>query len=274
MDRDDCVLFVNSTPAYYYILPLFFRLLRRYAPSLKWAVILATEEPWHPVCQEVSKKFGVELLTIPQASKGFLESRLATLEHLLSRFTYCFPLQEDFLLEMPMDRDAFVALFSALDRNPLVASARCMPCPGPSVKAPVHSEFPGWKTLGKTTDQYGFTFQATLWRTVAAAEWYGQICATLDGICSKEAENAAARRKTIELTENLAENPNGQHEFWAWSAEKNYEHLAFERAGPQPNAVYLSPFPYRPTAIVRGRLEPWAEELARREGVPIQLLPQ
>ena len=269
MDRDDCVLFVNSTPAYYYILPLFFSLLRRYAPALKWAVILATEEPWHPVCQEVSKKFGVELLTIPQESKGFLESRLATLELLESRFTYCFPLQEDFLLEMPMDHGAFAALFKAMDGSPTVASARCMPCPGPGAKAACRSGFPGWKILGRETDQYGFTFQATLWRTAAAAQWYEWICATLDAICSKEADDAIARRKAIELTENLAENPNGQHGFWLWSAAKNYEHLAFERAGPQPNAVYLSPFPYRPTAIVRGQLEPWAEELARREGVPL-----
>jgi hypothetical protein len=28
----------------------------------------------------------------------------------------------------------------------------------------------------------------------------------------------------------------------------------------------LCPWPYRPTAIVKGRLEPWAEELGRREG--------
>jgi hypothetical protein len=33
--------------------------------------------------------------------------------------------------------------------------------------------------------------------------------------------------------------------------------------------VYLSPWPYRPTAIVHGRLEPWAAELGLREGVPL-----
>jgi hypothetical protein len=33
--------------------------------------------------------------------------------------------------------------------------------------------------------------------------------------------------------------------------------------------VYLSPWPYRPTAIVQGRLEPWAAELGKREGVPL-----
>ena len=54
-------------------------------------------------------------------------------------------------------------------------------------------------------------------------------------------------------------------EFWKWSVEKKYGHIAFERAGPWKNAVFLSPFPYRPTAIVRGELEAWARELMERE---------
>jgi hypothetical protein len=48
-------------------------------------------------------------------------------------------------------------------------------------------------------------------------------------------------------------------------------HVGWKRAGPWSNAVYMSPWPYRPTAIVQGRLEPWAAELGKREGVPIAL---
>ena len=47
MDRTDVAILVNSTPAYYYILPLFFTMLRRYAPDLEWPVYLATEELEH-----------------------------------------------------------------------------------------------------------------------------------------------------------------------------------------------------------------------------------
>jgi hypothetical protein len=43
-------------------------------------------------------------------------------------------------------------------------------------------------------------------------------------------------------------------------------HLAWPREGAHPNAVYLCPWPYRPTAVVRGLFESWANELAKREG--------
>jgi hypothetical protein len=45
-------------------------------------------------------------------------------------------------------------------------------------------------------------------------------------------------------------------------------HLAYKRLGKWSNAVYLCPWPYRPTAIVRGKVEPFAEELFKREGIP------
>jgi hypothetical protein len=49
MDRTDVAILVNSTPTYYYILPLFFTMLRRYAPDLQWPIYLATEELDHEV---------------------------------------------------------------------------------------------------------------------------------------------------------------------------------------------------------------------------------
>jgi hypothetical protein len=65
MDRTDVVILVNSTPKYYYILELFFGMLRRYAADLKWDIVLATEMPNHPECKLVEKKYGVKILQIP-----------------------------------------------------------------------------------------------------------------------------------------------------------------------------------------------------------------
>ena len=264
MDRKDVVILVNSTPTYYFILPTFFVMLRRYAPTLLWPIVLATEEPEHPVCQEVAKEHGVELLTLPKDKAGFLESRLAALNLLKDRFTYCFPLQDDFLLEMPMNAAAFQTLLKSMDATPSIVSARCMPCPGPKMPGPCFTELPGWKALDRAHDEYGFVFQATMWRTEACFEWYEQICKKLEEVCPK-ATSIPQERKKIEISANIAENSTGQREFWKWSAAKKYGHIAWERAGPWKNAVYLSPFPYRPTAIVRGQVEPWAVELMARE---------
>ena len=264
MDRKDVVLLVNSTPKYYYILPLFFTLLRRYAPTLEWPVVLATEEPDHPVCQKVRDDHSVELLVLEAADAGFLESRLASLRNLKGRYKYVFPLQDDFLLEMGMNVNTFEALLKSMDALPNIVSARCMPCPGPKIPDNSFVELPGWKMLDREYDEYGFVFQATLWRTEACYEWYERICRRLEAVCPKDSTPAEERRR-VEISANIAENPVGQKEFWKWSAEKKYGHIAWNRVGPWKNAVYLSPFPYRPTAIVRGKLEEWAKELMERE---------
>ncbi len=258
------VILVNSTPTYYYILPLFFTMLRRYAPGLQWAIVLATEEPEHLLCQQVKGDHGIELLTLDKAEAGFLESRKAALRVLKERYKYVFPLQDDFLLEMPMNGEAFRVLLEALDNTVSIVSARCMPCPGPKTPGKCFKELPGWKPLLKKMDEMGFVFQATLWKTMACYEWYERICKCLEARCPM-ATTTSSERKRVEISANIAENSIGQAEFWNWTEEKKYGHIAWERLGSWKNAVYLSPFPYRPTAIVCGKMESWANELMERE---------
>jgi hypothetical protein len=261
MDRTDVAVLVNSTPAYYYILPFFFGMLRRYAPNLKWAVFLATEVPNDPMCIRMRDEHGVQLLTIPTSDAGFLESRRAALEQ-LGKYKYCFPLQDDFILEAAMDADAITAVLDMLDFNMNFVSARLMPCPGPIASDP--DVAPGWKLLTRA-DPYGFVFQATLWKTEACLKWYMHICNALEAAAPKAFTEPGLRRQ-IEISQNIAENSQGQSEFWGLTERARWQHIAWVRKGPQPNAVYLSPFPCRPTAIVRGYFEEWAKELARREG--------
>ena len=45
--------------------------------------------------------------------------------------------------------------------------------------------------------------------------------------------------------------------------------IGWKRAYTAPNAVYHSPFPYSPTAVVQGVLQSWAKDLLEREGFPI-----
>jgi hypothetical protein len=151
-----------------------------------------------------------------------------------------------------------------------VASVRLMPSPGPQKQ---QSEKAAWWDLDARHDTYGFTFQATLWRLDSCLAWYELL--------SRELERAWPRATTppttrihAEVRLNFAENHDGQILFWKLFAERGEKHMAWVREGPWSNAVYRCPWPYRPTAIVRGKLEPWAKELCEREGfleVPGQL---
>jgi hypothetical protein len=265
MNRTDICVVINSTPKYYYLLPFMVGMLRRYAPNLKWPIYLVTENPTHTICEELRDTYGITILSIPDSKSGFLESRKAGLEPLLERYTYCLPLQDDFILEMPMLSEEITRLTDFLDAHPKTVSARMMPCPGPKAGSGFGSWLLGWTRLTEEADEYAFVYQATLWSTKALYIWYTTICDTLEASYPKETTDPK-RRRNAEITLNIAENFIGRKEFWALTKKEGWEHIAWDRKGPWPNAVYLSPFPYRPTAVVRGQLEPWAVELAKREG--------
>jgi hypothetical protein len=268
-----CVYLVNSTPKYYYMLPLHFQLLERYGSPFTRSLkkVLATEVPDHPICREVAEKYGVRILSLKMEEAGFLDSRAAALKALEAegRWDFVLPMQEDFLLDR---RDAGdwiegVAL-STLSLNATgVASIRLMPCPGP--KGPQLQGYDSLAEITPRTDEYGFVFQATLWRLDACAAWYKALCEKLEANWPR-ATTDPRKRIEVEVRANFAENAEGQRFFWEFFAERGQCHIGYKRAGPWSNAVYLCPWPYRPTAIVKGRLETWAEEMGRREGLPLK----
>jgi len=251
---------VNSTPKYYGLLPLHFTLVKRYC-DMPMTLFFATEVPDHPICTEI-QKMGVQLIPIPFEESGFLESRVAALKVLYDiGYHHVLPMQEDFLLEGRVMREVVQRAAEMLDMYTDLASVRLMPSPGPLTKTS-----DTWAPLVKGLDTYGFTFQATLWQTWDCLEFYRRVCDVLEQDYPK-ATTAPEKRRHAEIRTNLAENVTGQSIFW--SLEKR--HLAWKRAGSWSNAVYLCPWPYRPTAIVQGVLEPWAIELGKREGVPLSM---
>jgi hypothetical protein len=267
--RNRLAILVNSTPKYYYLLPLFVELLYRYGGILQMPdVVLATEVPDHPAIKALKAAHeDLIVLQIPVAEAGFLDSRAAALRILRAggEYDYVLPLQEDFLLDRAPDWQAIdLAVLPYLEKGD-VASVRLMPCPGPQRR---QSDKAAWWELDRGADTYGFTFQATVWRLDACADFYAAMCERLERMAPR-ATTPPARRIELEVRANFAENADGQRFFWEFFAARGQRHLAWRRAGPWPNAVYLCPWPYRPTAIVRGRLEDWARDLAKREGVPL-----
>ena len=255
-NQNSIAYLINSTPKYYYILELHLVLLKRYAPSLKWPIYLATEEPEHPICKLVSEKYDVKLLILEKENSSFLTSRKRALEILPSNITRVFPIQEDFLLERSTDMSAIDESISLLNSDDNLVAVRYMPCPGPNEKNRVYKN--SWVEISEKNDTYGFCFQATLWKREFLQVWYSRIV-------SKCEEYGSIDKKRLEVDINIAENADGQKLFY--SLFKDYKQIGWVRAHRWPNAVYMSPWPYRPTAIVRGALQPFAKELAEREGV-------
>ncbi len=268
MNSEEIAYLINTTPKYFYLLPLHIGLIRRYAPSLKWRIFLATEVPEHPICVALEKE-GVEILTLRKEKSGFLMSRAAALEMLPPEIEYVLPMQEDFLLDRCPDDIVLQKCCTVFSNHKNVSSIRLMPCPGPSEKDEFYFDesFISLKKLVPENDPYMFTFQATLWRKEEITKWYLRLCEQFESDYPNTMSEE--ERRIAEIRSNYAENARGQGYFKEWLCTNGKVHLAWKRVHKFPNAVYLSPWPYRPTAVVGGKLESWAIELGKREGFPL-----
>ena len=264
MDRQDVCILINSTPKYFYLLPLQLTMLRRYAPMLKWPVYFATEVPEDPVAKQLEKEFDVTIIALEKKDSGFLESRLSALQKLPSSIAYVLPLQEDFLLDRAPDKKNLSDALFILDTDRSVSSLRLMPCPGPHESDELYVKDKPWRILGEK-NLYTFTYQATMWRRMDLIAYFKGLLASIAKDFGKRPE---ADKKYLALTSNIGENNYGQKILRTLLPD--VLHLCWPRSHSNPNAVYLSPWPYRPTAVVRGKLEPFAEELFRREGVKFE----
>jgi hypothetical protein len=262
MNRGNACILINSTPRYFDVLRLQVLMMRRYSPEMRWPIFLATEVPDHPIVLELEKEFGIQVLPLEASESGFLECRLASLEKLPFNFQVVLPLQEDFLLDRPASFADLEQALSILEEDDSVSSLRLMPCPGPSSDDLDYSLKP-WKILGHD-DFYWFTFQATLWRRKPLLAYFQELLAEI-GLKFPTA-TTPAEKKRIALDMNAAESDFGQSLLRQLSGDQL--HLAWPRAGEWPNAVYLCPWPYRPTAVVKGKLMDFARELFKREGLP------
>jgi hypothetical protein len=115
-------------------------------------------------------------------------------------------------------------------------------------------------------DNYLFSFQATLWRKDSCLTYYTSIT---DKIANKGFDEE--KQNFIEVKINIAENSDGQKLYSYIFKDKKT--LGYVREHKYPNAVYISPWPYRPTAIVKGKLQQFAKELAEREGFNLKSVP-
>jgi hypothetical protein len=267
MERQDVAYFVNSTPKYFYLLPLHFTLVKRYATKMKWPQYMMTEISNHPILEDISKNLGIKILPIPEKEQFFLESRVAACKALSPSINYVLPIQEDFLLGGRIDERVIEEALDVMDKNPDIVSVRLMPCPGPkngSLRYKSSSFF-------ILDEDFMFTFQATLWRKDAYQVYLSSLLEIPEEAFHLKypgnVQNEQEKKKFLQVDFNIAENTFGQRKLREVLGSKI--HLAWPRAHPNPNAVMLCPWPYRPTAVEKGKLGEWVYEFAKREGFPI-----
>ena len=241
--------------------------IRRYAKELiDIPIFLATEMlPSDPVVSRVLKQNNVHLLSLPLSESDFLESRVAAFNYLPAEYDIVLPLQEDFWLDRRPDYAALDEAIHILRDDQAVQSIRLMPSPGPHESDMVYNGKRRWRILTER-DTYRFTFQATLWKR---APYMAFLEAVIDAGKAEFAMSPLKRNGWSKfcVRVNIAENASGQARFKELCMRSpKMVHLSVQREHKGSNAVFLCPWPYRPTAVVQGSLEPWAKEFMEREG--------
>jgi hypothetical protein len=259
-----CIL-INTTPKYMPLVEVQITSIRRYAPELTYIpVFLATEmTPASPVVDRILNLPNVHYIKLEESESGFIESRIAAVNYIPNEYEIVLPLQDDFWLDRAPNYNKLREAIEIFIRDIRVKSIRLMPSPGPVDTDPVYSE--GWRIL-TPDDPYKFTFQATMWRRTP----YVQFLAAVLSYARKDFQLNESEWSKYCVRVNVAENRKGQEVFMNTSMAGDARHLSVERQHDSPNAVFLAPWPYRPTAVVQGKLEAWALEYLEREGFSIE----
>ena len=250
MSNSVCIL-INSCPKYNYLAVICCRLIRRYAPLLTWPIFLATTGLTAADTQ-VLENLNVRIMNqTEEENLDFIESRCVALRILQKDYTNVLLLQDDFFLDRePMYRFLDSAV-TFLQENPTYVCVRLMPCPGP--KGPSVGE---WKKI--ELGQYLFSFQAGIW----SCKWLLSFFEVMIAESLGDFPKYNCKKNHYWLVVNPCETGLGA----SVCMKLGYNAVGFPRSGSWSNAVFLSPWPYRPTAVEKGVLQPWAQEMIKREG--------
>jgi len=258
-----CIL-INTTPKYMPLVEVQVVCIRRYAKELiDIPIFLATEMlPSDPVVSRVLKQDNVHLLSLPLSESDFLESRVAAFNYLPAEYDIVLPLQEDFWLDRRPEYAALDEAIAILSHDETVQSIRLMPSPGPHESDLAYHAKRRWRVLTER-DTYRFTFQATLWKRRPYVAFLEAVIERGRPEFERSGEEPWSK---FCVRVNIAENAKGQALFKEICMGADMVHLSVQREHKGSNAVFLCPWPYRPTAVVQGTLEPWAKEFMVREG--------
>ncbi len=251
MSNSVCIL-VNSCPKYNKIAVASCCLIRRYATGLKWPIYLASAG-LDDEKKAMMMAAGVHIMEQGPENGDFLESRIEALRILRESFSFVLLLQDDFFLDRAPNYDALEETVRMMTENPEIVCTRLMPCPGPTGDVVLGK----WKEI--VVDPYCyFSFQAGVWSIPWLMRFFEEVVRRATPLMTKYPHYS---RNQFWLLVNPCETGVGTDV----AVELGGRFVGWPRAGRWSNAVYLSPWPYRPTAIEKGVIQPWATEMLKRE---------
>ena len=234
IDSNTCIV-ISSTSKYSFIWDTFFNLLVKNWKNLEFPIyFLSTGESKYLV-----EKFDINVYEVKK-DIGFLEGYKYILDQVKERHNYGIILQDDFLIEKPVNNDLIKKYIEILNENKEVGFIRTMPCPGPKGQKINFGDI----ELGEINklEDYSFSYQSTIWNINYFLEF-------------SNIQNSSPWISEITLAKKMRSDKSGK------------KLLGFIRPFKESNAVYESPIPYRPTAIVKGKLQDWAKKLLVRENI-------
>ena len=229
---------VNTCSRYHYIIPAFLTMLKRYWPEMVFPLYISSTG-------DLDKFRSIRdfIPLVMESDPGVLQSKLWGIERVAEEFVIL--LQEDFLIERFVDDTRIRNICDVMESDERVGCVRLMPSPPGTGQVYGNTEL----TRILKNKSYSFSFQAAMWRRTFLTN------VMKDFINLRPWSENARLDQLIEL--------NSQH----FMPNYSHEILCVKRDGEEPNAVYRSPIPYRPTAIERGELAHWAKDLMEREGI-------
>lgn len=249
-----CIL-INTCPKYNDIAIASCVLIRRYASSLEWPIFLASSslKQFHITALEILKIHVIEQTV--QENADFIKSRIHALDK-LKEFNNVLLLQEDFLLDRAPMYSALDEAVRILQEDASVKCVRLMPCPAPTGLPYNNGQTTNpWSIIDPTQKAY-FSFQAAIWNIEWLGIFFERLLLDFQKIEGKISANE------YWLLVNPAEKTVGME----IALDIGGKFIGYERKGNWPNAVFLSPWPYRPTAVEKGNIQSWASDFFEREG--------
>ena len=225
-------IIIASTHKYCYIWNPFFDLLKKFWPDHPEVYFMSDGSP-----EYLADKYQIRVFNVHK-DLGFLE----TYEYLLDfvKTPTVILLQEDFLIERPVNKELINDLIETFKTHKDIGYIRCTPCPGPKGNAIQYPKV--MLGLFHPQQDYLFSFQATIWRV---------------SFLSQLLQGYQHRSTILNIEKDLTQ----------LLSRTSHKLLGIIRTDNSPDGVFQSPIPYRPTAIIKGQIQPWAIELIKKHQI-------